>query len=600
MLLRRSIAPAALAAAALLACGGSGSEGALGLAPQPGAVVQTALDIVWSIQEASGCGSITSAGVYSAPSTATTCHVVARLAGDASKTSVATVNVAAAPTPTPTPTPQPATGGDAISSCAKDRIRTTGTITYVCNCDAGADAGCASGNDSNPGTSPSAPKRSFAAAQAAFRAMNAGDTVAFCKGGRWNAVTTTSPHWANARCRADSTCDARAYDPPGTSGRARPYLDVMGDAVDFSNASSAGTAGYRFQGLGLHGHTGGNNWGFFFSQNVDDVLICDNVIDGFDIAIHLRNQAGMADRVNFVSNTVTHSGGNAYLGGTNYGRVENNTFDDNGQSMFDHNIYLAAPVAGMVVRGNHSTRSAGLSGQCSGAHIAVHGQFDSLVIENNVIEESGTFAAPGCWGIGVGRDSEVPSGSILPESFRNVSIRNNILRNIGNVMISVDQCQNCVVENNLVIPNPGYDQSAIRVGATPPQTGTNGTDANVSAVKVRNNTVYAAMNPAAGATVNGIWFASGDGGHEIYNNAVYITGAGGTCIVPAGTIFNSNNACTMAATGAWFNAAGTDFTPGPSSPLLNAGTTRNGQAPTTDLTGAPRDAAPDVGAYERR
>lgn len=52
--------------------------------------------INWSIQE-TGCGSITSAGVYTAPSAAKTCHVVAASAADGTKTDVATVTVTAAP-----------------------------------------------------------------------------------------------------------------------------------------------------------------------------------------------------------------------------------------------------------------------------------------------------------------------------------------------------------------------------------------------------------------------------------------------------------------------------------------------------------------------
>lgn len=50
----------------------------------------------WSIQE-TGCGSITSAGVYTAPSAAKTCHVVVASAVDSTKTDVSTVTVTAAP-----------------------------------------------------------------------------------------------------------------------------------------------------------------------------------------------------------------------------------------------------------------------------------------------------------------------------------------------------------------------------------------------------------------------------------------------------------------------------------------------------------------------
>jgi hypothetical protein len=68
----------------------------------------------YAVQETSGCGSITSAGVYTAPSAAATCHVVAQSTADTTKTDVATVTVTAPPPPT-TVTITPASG--ALSSC---------------------------------------------------------------------------------------------------------------------------------------------------------------------------------------------------------------------------------------------------------------------------------------------------------------------------------------------------------------------------------------------------------------------------------------------------------------------------------------------------
>jgi hypothetical protein len=51
--------------------------------------------ISWRVQESSGCGSVSSAGVYTAPSSATTCHVVATSVADTTKSDVATVTVTA-------------------------------------------------------------------------------------------------------------------------------------------------------------------------------------------------------------------------------------------------------------------------------------------------------------------------------------------------------------------------------------------------------------------------------------------------------------------------------------------------------------------------
>jgi len=59
--------------------------------------------VTWSIQEASGCGSVSTAGVYTAPAAAATCHVVATSAADRTKSDVATVTVTGPVTVTVTP-----------------------------------------------------------------------------------------------------------------------------------------------------------------------------------------------------------------------------------------------------------------------------------------------------------------------------------------------------------------------------------------------------------------------------------------------------------------------------------------------------------------
>lgn len=81
-------------------------------------------DVVWSIAEASGCGTV-AAGVYTAPGTARTCHVVATSSADPTKGATAVVTVTAPPPPPPnvaiTVSPSPAS----VSACR--------TITFSAN-----------------------------------------------------------------------------------------------------------------------------------------------------------------------------------------------------------------------------------------------------------------------------------------------------------------------------------------------------------------------------------------------------------------------------------------------------------------------------------
>ncbi len=53
--------------------------------------------VTWSVRETSGCGSVTQAGVYTAPAAAATCHVVATSSADATASATATVTVTAPP-----------------------------------------------------------------------------------------------------------------------------------------------------------------------------------------------------------------------------------------------------------------------------------------------------------------------------------------------------------------------------------------------------------------------------------------------------------------------------------------------------------------------
>jgi hypothetical protein len=65
--------------------------GSISFAATVGGASNTA--VTWSVQEPSGCGAITVAGVYTAPGAGATCHVVARSSADPTRSDVATVTV---------------------------------------------------------------------------------------------------------------------------------------------------------------------------------------------------------------------------------------------------------------------------------------------------------------------------------------------------------------------------------------------------------------------------------------------------------------------------------------------------------------------------
>jgi len=96
--------------------------------------------VTWSVQEASGCGSITQGGVYTAPGSAATCHAVATSKADATRSARAAITVTAA---TPPPPPPTASGlrvsGNKILNAAGQAVRLLGAnysqAEYACMLD---------------------------------------------------------------------------------------------------------------------------------------------------------------------------------------------------------------------------------------------------------------------------------------------------------------------------------------------------------------------------------------------------------------------------------------------------------------------------------
>ena len=95
--------------------------------------------VTWTMQEASGCGSVSSAGVYTAPNTGAACHVLATSVADATKSGTATITVTAPPPPastvaisiTPTTATLDACRGQVFTATVTNTSNTAVTWTVV-------------------------------------------------------------------------------------------------------------------------------------------------------------------------------------------------------------------------------------------------------------------------------------------------------------------------------------------------------------------------------------------------------------------------------------------------------------------------------------
>jgi len=116
---------------------------------------------------------------------------------------------------------------------------------------------------------------------------------------------------------------------------------------------------------------------------------------------------------------------------------------------------------------------------CGGVSFVVHGEQDGLVIEGNTVREDVGAAGGGCWGIAV--DTGYSEGELL----RNVVIRGDRVINVGNVGIGLNACDNCLVENNVVVHEQSFNGRRIAV----PDRDRGSDELAMTDVTIRNNSV---------------------------------------------------------------------------------------------------------------
>jgi len=494
------------------------------------------------------------------------------------------------------------------------------TIYYACDCGSGADKDCAAGKDSNDGKSPSTPWQTFEKARSQFASLKAGDRIEFCQGGSFTEGASNS--FVNKNCRAGNRCVVTSYKAPWASGdEGRPVIHAPSGAngIDFTDANETHEEGYVFAGIELAG--GGMNWGFFFYNDVSDVLVCNVAVHDFEIGLHTaggNNVATHNERIVVRNSTITNNNGQGFLGCDNGLDIENNHFENNGsaRAILNHNIYLSGGgngVSGVTIRGNELYKSTFTSGKCTGTSLVAHGLIDNMLIENNYVHEDKGTVDAGCWGIAI-----VP-GYSSKELFTNITLRGNTVVNMGNTSLGVAACQKCTIENNVVINQQSNNYNSILA----PASDEGSEDAKNDQITIRSNSVLIDGGQGIGVVQEGK-------GNIIVNNAVYDSGAGNGGVAcfnfdqPA-TSYTAidHNVCFTNGKGEWVVGQGTldtwskktgfdqhsmladpkyksmaspwDLTPATGSPLLNIADATN--CPTTNITGSARTSTPNIGAY---
>jgi hypothetical protein len=572
--------------------------------------VQTA--VAWSAE----CGSITSGGLYTASATPGSCQVVATSVADTSKAGRANVTVLP---------PPPSNGWGA--KCAGEALRTTGKTYYACDCQPGADPDCVAGNDASAGTSPSAPVRTWGKALERWHGMNAGDTVALCKGGRFDGSGGNG--WSlmqNTRCTASNTCILRDYTPPWASGdEGRPTITISssGDVTALRIGGGVVVQGYRILNLAfVHTAAGGTGAagtsGMVMGGEASDVEICNDAFDGFNVGVYVMGfNGGTGSRQHFRGNRITNNCMDGALATTSNSDWDGNFFDNNGHDTCEgyskldnpaggttHTMYFTChqQCSGVRFINNQLRRTTvdPRTGTCRQNAVGVAGVTRDVTVENNDWESTTTPGSNCCFLAGGAYD---PS-----QSESNMIVRRNHLRAYEGFAIDMANANGLLIEDNVVTSagsGAGFWDSQVSLISSPHNT-SSPTTTNVT---IRNNTIYVTGTTggqrgwaAIGAT------NAGSSGANITGNAIYV-GPGGSLsacfrIVNKGWLaFMDDNLCAGAASWAFHvstdtlyplsgwrsfagrdassstsapgmvNPAGGDFTPAGGSPLIGAGST---------------------------
>jgi hypothetical protein len=632
------VLPAVLFAVSFLAsCGGSNGSTTTKAMPVATAVSASGpsgqiqylatADITWTSFDSTTCSSSPSgisgtAGTYTTPPLSVTTSYTITCTGPTGSTSTrVTIDVATT------------TYAHVAAMCAAEPMR--GTVYYYCDCGTGADANCVAGDDTNAGTAPTAPRRTITDAVAKYNTLTGINTIAFCKGGAFDATPTYWLSLDNARCPAGTTCnDFREYTPTtflnNATPTAKPIINNATAGVT-TFAVSGNKGGVRFLNLALKGDNGAlsnANEAFFFYRGAHDVTICNLDFDAFDMPLY-NESGGVGDasttNIKVTGSNITNSRRIAYLGGGDNAEISYNNWDRNGGSnMFDHTIYLASGknISNMQMVGNYIHGQWGPN--CYGSVMNAHASIDGLLIKDNTVVVEATQTTPGCWGLGFNNNTNATHA----QYFRHAIFSGNTIINGGNLGFTVSSCPGCVIENNVVISNWA---SGGATGISVPVYGRNATrgDDAGTAYVIRNNTVW--FGPNATGTSTGIDINTEGTDYIVSNNSVSSAQTVGSVncfwyrLGLASYTFVNNNHCYSTVANKWettqgslatwrtysaaygfdtasvtgdpqFTTPGTNFVPLAGSPLVAAGTAT--QASAKDFVGKTRPNPPAIGAFE--
>jgi hypothetical protein len=353
--------------------------------------------VTWSIQEGAAGGAVSSAGLYTAPSSAGTFHVVATSVADPTKSAMATVSVAAAPGVTvaaPNGSDDTASFNAAITQANGGTVNVAGSGTYLVRAVAVNKAGTSIVCDAG------------APATLKLKQLASGDGSPI--------LNVTAGNFTLTNCILDGNKTAQPSGGFNDSYMGRSFrtsLKMDGsftgltvDRATFKNAYGAAIAPRGVNGIRVTNST-------FQDNNFESIFSVGNAISG--------DPTNFLTGFTFTGNTVKNCGsGDASVNSdglilTQTGTIdiENNTWDGFERNAMKLENCRDGTIANNTISNGKISNFAGIGTQ-NGAH--------SLTISGNKINNVGT-------GIDA---SLVANGQHPSDKIENLTIRGNTITNV--------------------------------------------------------------------------------------------------------------------------------------------------------------------------
>lgn len=350
------------------------------------------------------------------------------------------------------------------------------TTYYICN---GHTVTEYNGLDSQDGLTPETAWQTYAYAHQQFPNLQAGDHLAFCRGGHFQTTSQFGHNFSNSNSTASNPITFTSYIPDvhHSSCEQLPEISDVMDHTIIKFTERIHEEGFVIEELHLTSSPPGhNNNGIAFLYDVDHVLIRNVEISHLGTAVYAGDGGdyedggdGLNSNIHLEGLYIRDNSKMGFIGKSDNLIIEDSVFINNAfeHPIFGHHLYVTKAVhdhdydnfpyitTNQVIRNNWFYRNAIddhdndplTPDECNAGIMSIHGVARTNLIEGNVIWEDPLRSHGTCYGIAVNPGYNYK----YPEGFAHTIIRNNIVKNVGRNAILCNACDQSEITQNLIL-----------------------------------------------------------------------------------------------------------------------------------------------------